>query len=340
MVREMQALGFDRAYIDSAGSPIGIWGRDTAQRIMLIGHIDTVRGEVPVRIESAAEGEALYGRGSVDAKGPLAAFVQAAARLPRDLPLQVVVAGAVEEEAPSSKGARQIAQDFPEPAAVVIGEPSGTNGVTLGYKGRLLLLFNAKREMSHSASAGRSAAEIGIEFIELVRNETAQANGGKEGIFYPLDLSIQSFNTVSDGLYESVEICFGFRLGPDFNPDQLIERFNSLLSDFAARSPDALDPELRVGMAEYTAQYDRRSELAKVFRQAVRQRGFEPRLVLKTGTSDMNVLARDWKCPMIAYGPGDSDLDHTPHEHVLVADYLAAIDVLEAALRKFCSRFS
>jgi LysW-gamma-L-lysine carboxypeptidase len=35
---------------------------------------------------------------------------------------------------------------------------------------------------------------------------------------------------------------------------------------------------------------------------------------------------------MLAYGPGDSALDHTPHEHIDLAEYARAIAVLTAAL--------
>ena len=35
---------------------------------------------------------------------------------------------------------------------------------------------------------------------------------------------------------------------------------------------------------------------------------------------------------MIAYGPGDSSLDHTPEERLSVAEYLTAVSVLEHAL--------
>jgi LysW-gamma-L-lysine carboxypeptidase len=47
----------------------------------------------------------------------------------------------------------------------------------------------------------------------------------------------------------------------------------------------------------------------------------------------MNLAAPAWGCPALAYGPGDSSLDHTPQEHILVEEYLKAVDVLAEALR-------
>ena len=48
----------------------------------------------------------------------------------------------------------------------------------------------------------------------------------------------------------------------------------------------------------------------------------------------MNVVGPRWQCPIVAYGPGDSLLDHTPDEHIVLDDYLRAIGVLRAALRR------
>jgi LysW-gamma-L-lysine carboxypeptidase len=48
----------------------------------------------------------------------------------------------------------------------------------------------------------------------------------------------------------------------------------------------------------------------------------------------MNTLAEHWQLPMATYGPGDSSLDHADDEHVPVADFLAAIDVLTDALNR------
>ena len=46
----------------------------------------------------------------------------------------------------------------------------------------------------------------------------------------------------------------------------------------------------------------------------------------------MNVVAPVWNCPIVAYGPGDSRLDHTPHEHLDLGEYLQAIEFLTSIL--------
>src|SRR6187549_376234 len=100
LAHQMRAAGFDRAFVDDAGNAVGELGDPSAsQTIVLLGHIDTVPGNIAVRIEDGL----LYGRGSVDAKGPLATFVCGAARFGSAAAtaagILVVVVGAVEEEA-------------------------------------------------------------------------------------------------------------------------------------------------------------------------------------------------------------------------------------------------
>ena len=72
------------------------------RQLVLLGHMDTVPGEVPL----AREGDLLFGRGSVDAKGPLAAFIAAVARVGEQPDWTIAVVGAVEEEAPWPSGLR------------------------------------------------------------------------------------------------------------------------------------------------------------------------------------------------------------------------------------------
>ncbi len=46
----------------------------------------------------------------------------------------------------------------------------------------------------------------------------------------------------------------------------------------------------------------------------------------------MNVVGPLWSCPIVAYGPGDSNLDHTPDEHLDLAEYRTAIATLTRVL--------
>ena len=115
---------YTKAYVDNAGNAVCQMGPDDAPRtIVLLGHMDTVPGDIPVRVERGV----LYGRGTVDAKGPLCAFLCAVARLGPLPETRTVVVGAVEEESATSRGARLIRDRFLEegvPGACIIGEPS------------------------------------------------------------------------------------------------------------------------------------------------------------------------------------------------------------------------
>ena len=74
LAAQARAHGYDRAFVDDAGNSVAEMGSETAPRVVvLLGHIDTVPGEIAVRIEERDGSSVLCGRGPVDAKGPLAA---------------------------------------------------------------------------------------------------------------------------------------------------------------------------------------------------------------------------------------------------------------------------
>lgn len=57
-------------------------------------------------------------------------------------------------------------------------------------------------------------------------------------------------------------------------------------------------------------------------------------LLRKTGTGDMNILGKAMNLPIVTYGPGDSHLDHTLDEHIVISEYLASIQVYKETLIK------
>ncbi len=311
----MGRLGFDVSR-DAAGNVIGAMG-DGPRELMLLGHMDTVEGWIPVHLEDGR----LYGRGAVDAKGPLAAFILAAARVGPIPGLRVWVVGAVEEEA-TSRGARALLGRF-APDAVVIGEPSGWDHITIGYKGSFPLTYRLRAPRCHSATCVPSVAERAVAFWNAVAEYARQYNRGEQYRFHTLDPSLRRIVTRSDGLEEEVEMHLTLRLPPGLDPATLRAQMESW-ADGASLQPGPIDPPYRA---------DKNSPLARLFLRAIRAHGGAPSFKLKTGTSDMNVVGPAWQCPIVAYGPGDSALDHTPDEHLDLNEFRKSIRVLEEVIR-------
>ncbi len=315
LVESMRGLGID-ARVDEAGNAVGILG-DGPTEIVLLGHMDTVAGVVPVRI---ADGQ-LYGRGSVDAKGALATFIAATAAAGPLPGKRIIIVGATEEEAASSRGARHVGQIY-RPSACVIGEPSGAHAVTLGYKGRLICAFDAATGATHSASKEGTILEAGVEFWNRVKSWAEECNRGKK-MFDSLDPALREIRSDHDGLRESIALRFSIRIPPGLTPEAVQGQVERL----------AADPgHLRFWGAYPPYRSEKNTPLVRAFLKAIREQGGNPSFKVKSGTSDMNVVGPLWSCPIVAYGPGDSNLDHTPDEHLDLAEYRTAIATLTRVL--------
>jgi LysW-gamma-L-lysine carboxypeptidase len=317
MVERAASAGME-ASVDEAGNFVAIRGRGEPT-IVLLGHIDTVDGFIPARVEAGV----LHGRGAVDAKGPLATFLVATSRMRSQGDGTVVIVGAVEEEAPSSKGAHFVVGRY-APAFAVIGEPSGVEAVTLGYKGRVGFALDGARPRAHSAGATRSVAREAVAFWAEAERFCDAFNQDRS-IFARIDPDLESFDTETDGFEDRVALRGSFRLPEDAPVAGLERALTARAAGWGRVTLHDRTPAYRVG---------KRNALVRAFLPAIRARGLEPRFTLKTGTSDMNVVGPAWQCPIVAYGPGDSRLDHAPKEQVRVEEYLAAIDVMATVVEK------
>ncbi|HSB90771.1 MAG TPA: [LysW]-lysine hydrolase [Anaerolineales bacterium] len=317
LVGRMRQLGYAQAHIDGAGNAVGVMGAGPRQG-MLIGHIDTVRGQIPVR----SEGDALYGRGAVDAKGPLAAFVDAVADIGPLSEWQWIVVGAVDEEG-DSRGARYLI-DRHRPAFAIVGEPSRWDRVTIGYKGSAWTRVTVRRPVAHAASPEASACEIAVDFWRDVQAWSADFNSDRGRAFDQVTPSLRGWSSGDDGLEAWATLHLGTRLPPTLTPDDWHAMLRGL-------GPDAdVKPD---GLATPAYRGEKNSPLMRAFLGAIRQAGGVPAFVVKTGTADLNLVAPAWSCPAVAYGPGDSSLDHTPDEHILMSEYARARGVLVRVLR-------
>lgn len=315
LVEQMRAAGL-AARVDEIGNAIGVAG-DGPLTLMLLGHIDTVPGFIPV----TRAGDRLNGRGAVDAKGPLACFAAAAARTQGQLAgKRVIVVGAVGEEG-DSRGARFI-QDRFRPDFTVIGEPSGWEKVTLGYKGSAWFDFRVRRALAHTSARAESACEAAVAYWNRVTAWAEARNAGQPKMFDQVSPTLRAMRSSSDGFHETAELHFGLRLPPGLEVAEL----NAALQALAVEAELAL----REGVPAFRG--EKNTPLVRAFLAAIRQAGGQPSFTVKSGTSDMNLVAPAWGTPILAYGPGDSALDHTPEEHLLISEYERAIGVLADVL--------
>jgi [amino group carrier protein]-lysine/ornithine hydrolase len=276
--------------------------------------------------------------------------------------LRLVVVGAVEEEAATSKGARFIRDRFdgvtaPLPVACVIGEPSSWQRVTLGYKGRLLVEMEATQPMAHTAGPDAGVATVAVDLWNWISGYAERFNQGRDKTFDQLLPSLRIVNTSTDAaMQDRVVAQIGIRLPLDFDADGFTAALVQWMQQRIAAPPLPaqtliVTPIHLQGALTTVALYfhahepawrsDRNNFLVRAFLSAIREIAPEtrPSFVVKSGTSDMNVVGPAWQCPILAYGPGDSTLDHTPHEHIPLDDYWQAVQVLAQALHNLPAMF-
>jgi LysW-gamma-L-lysine carboxypeptidase len=302
--------------------------------VLLTSHVDTVPGDIPVEVKAAPPagelpdasdvrvgepGEpVLWGRGAVDATGPLVAMAVAAVKT------GVSFAGVVREEVDSG-GARHLIDDRDAPDAVINGEPSGWQGITLGYRGLLEGTYVNTSESGHSSRPEPNAIQHAIDWWHGVE-ETFTPDDPETAVFDQVTTKPISVDggLSDDGLAVEATMDVQLRIPPSRPVDEVHELAEAELSTGSVHWSEPMPPVME----------SPRTDLARAFRVAIRSADGDVRLLRKTGTSDMNLFAAAWDCPMVTYGPGNSDLDHAPDERLPLSDLDRAVTVLTDVCRE------
>jgi len=315
-LRLARSLGFT-AHADREGNGIARIGAGRPQ-VMFLGHIDTVEGELPVRI---ARGN-IMGRGACDAKGALAAALVAGSH--HTGPGEIVIVGAVGEER-DSRGARYLIPRH-RPDFLIVGEPSGWSGVTVGYKGNLSLIVRFEGERSHLSAPAATTVEAGLAFLESLRR-FCEARQGDSG-FRSLTLKVHTIDTRREGSREHVEIGVNLRLPPGVSVNDVL----------AFLKESGVEGRSQVIDHSEAVEVPTRNDVVRALCAGIRKAGARPTLLRKLGTSDLNLAVPAWGCAAAAYGPGDSHLDHTDSESLDVQEFRRSIEVLHGAFSRLAAR--
>ncbi|MFE3070645.1 M20/M25/M40 family metallo-hydrolase [Streptomyces sp. NPDC059247] len=304
-----------KAEIDAANNLVATKGAGP-RRLLMLGHLDTVPHRWPARWD----GEVLSGRGSVDAKGSLVAFLQTLAAFDPPEGVEVRVVGAVEEEI-TGAGAFHVRDAQPVADAVIVGEPSGAEALTLGYYGLVKIRYSVREPTGHTAGEGVRTA--GDRMVEVLAGLPAAVAG-----LHPDALTaVLGVRALNQGDTQAGEAVVDVRVPPGLDVTETVDALRALAADPVRFEVLRATPGVSTG---------RTSPLVKAFQRAFRAGGVTPRYLMKKGSSDMNTLATTWHgVPMVAYGPGDAKLDHTPDEHLHADEFRRAQRLLATAVREW-----
>jgi LysW-gamma-L-lysine carboxypeptidase len=335
LVKEMENLGF-HAWKDEVGNVIGEIGQGEIS-VLLCGHMDTVPGYIPVRIEN----NKIYGRGAVDAKAPLAAMIVASSALAKKgLSNRILVVGVVEEEG-TSRGIKHFIKKGVPSDYAIFGEPSGVENIIIGYKGSLHFRIVCETETGHSSAPWlfENAVEKAFEIWGTIQNLHLPQEK-LESRFYSITSCLTK---IAGGEEASIvpakcDIHVDIRIPPQLTTQEVCDEVQKMIRQYQIAHPK-VKVEVKVEDRSEPVEIDSRSPIVRALSWSIRKVRHKPATLLrKTGTGDMNVLTRSMQIPVVTYGPGNSHLDHTPNENIDIQEYLDSIQVYQETVLRLVER--
>jgi putative selenium metabolism hydrolase len=352
--REMEEAGFDEVYIDGLGNVIGRIGN--GKKILAIdGHMDTVDIGNPDNwtfdpLGGEINGGFVHGRGSVDQKGGVAAFVTAGKML-KDLEfnenLTVYFVGSVIEEDCDGLCWKYIfEEDNIRPDFVLSTEPTNLN-ISRGQRGRMEMNVHFYGVSSHGSAPERGrnaiymASRVALEIEKLNEKLSLDEFLGKGSItITEIISSSPSLCAVSD--YARIHI--DRRLTTGETRETAVKEIEELLKGYNAKVEllnyyEKAFTGLEYGMEKYYPTWklpaDHKLVLtgANAFKNLFRKEPVIDKWIFSTnGIMTCGVYG----IPTIGFGPGSEVLAHAPDEKVPISDLVTASAFYAAFVYEIC----
>jgi len=346
----MRELGYREVTRDDMGTVVGLVGPEDAQTALLFdGHMDVVPvvGEWSVDpFGGDIRDGRLWGRGSTDMKGGLAAAICGVAAAARngDLGRQVAVSASVMEEVIEG-AALSAVMDRLDPQAVIICEPTSLELKT-AQKGRLELLLTIHGKPSHAAhpERGVNAIEFAARALRtLDAMPTVKSDELGAGILVPTDIISDPHPSISM-LPNAVTIRFDRRTLVGETRDGILDAMHDAL-----RSDNITNYDLKVTDTEvetYTEiafsperwlpawRLDRDHSLVEAASAAITESGTDLRLGVFAFCTNGSESAGVRQVPTIGIGPGAESDAHIIDESVDIGEVAAAATIYENLVRR------
>lgn len=338
---EMRELGFD-VHVDEYGNVTGTIDAGPGPCVLLDSHIDTV--DVVDRDEwqhdSAGErvGNRIYGRGSVDMKGPLAAATYGVAELASQLTSgRVVVAGTVAEELVEGVALAKVVERV-KPDYVVICEPSDL-GLSRGHRGRAELVVEVVGRAAHTSrpELGINAGEVFADVVVALRQIPMPTHPLLGDAILVLSDVVSSPYPGLSSVPHSCVANYDRRMLPSETMDDVLRPVQTAVDEIASRYGARVD--VRIGEDDFTTYTgthvrvanfapawicDDDAPIMKRAQDGLRDVGLPVVLTHYVFSTNGSTTAGELGIPTIGFGPGRGELAHRRDEYVEVADIAKA----------------
>jgi acetylornithine deacetylase/succinyl-diaminopimelate desuccinylase len=325
-------------------------GKKPGRHLLLCGHLDTVPPNAgsPADFFSAAVGNGrMFGRGTVDMKGALAAMAGALVEIEGGGGLRsgkITLAAVIDEEM-ESLGAEALIKSGFKADGAVIGEPTG-NRVAIGHKGLewLEVVFTGKAAHGSTPEAGVSAIAAAAHFVTLVETELVPDFERRRDPV--LGLPAINMGTIQGGQQPSMvaadcRVQLDRRWVTTETIEGVFDDIEALLAKVRAARP-GLKTELRRmpgGMATMLhgpLVIEPGHPLVRAAQGALEGSGRAggPLTVFPAWT-DGALISREAGIPTLVWGPGELALAHSAEESVPVEEILVAARLYADAARRF-----
>jgi len=324
-------------------------GRAPGRHLLLCGHTDTVppnTGSGTDVFSGRIEGGRMYGRGTVDMKGPLAAMAGALADLHSSggLPAGRITLAAVIDEELESLGAEALIMSGFKADGAIVGEPS-ENRAAVGHKGLewLEARFFGKAVHGSVREEGVDAIAAAAHFVWLVENELVpELERNPDPVLGPSAINL---GTIHGGQQPSMvaaecRVQVDRRWVSTETIEQVFGGLETLLTKVRAARPGlrtelARMPEGMATMLHGPLVIDPGHPLVGAARTALAVEGRDSTPAVFKAWTDGALLSREAGIPTLVWGPGELKLAHSAEESIAVEEVLAAARLYAAAARRF-----
>ena len=324
-------------------------GRKPGRHLLLCGHTDTVPpsdGSSADFFSAAVENGRIFGRGTVDMKGALAAMAAALVDIRESGGLdsgRITLAAVIDEELESFGAEALITSGFKSDGAI-IGEATG-NRVAIGHKGLewLEARFFGKAVHGSVREEGVDAIAAAAHFISLIEQELIPGFGRRPDPV--LGLSAINIGTIHGGQQPSFvagecRVQVDRRWVTNETIEQVFDGLEELLAKVRAARPGlrtelARMPEGMAMMLHGPLVIEPRHPLVLAAQGALADAGLDSVPTVFPAWTDGALISREAGIPTLIWGPGELHLAHSAEESVPVDEVLLAARLYASAARRF-----